>query len=255
MRVINLAESVKFFRYHSECSMLAVALENFTLVVIDVDTKSIIRKFFGHTAQITDATFAPDSRWLITSSMDCSIRTWDVPSAQLVDQFKTEFACTSLSMSPTGEALATAHVDYLGIFLWSNRTLYNKVTLKALSPDDEPALMVLPEVIRQENEVDAIEETAAPEFLSPEQISEELITLSGLPTSRWQNLLNLDVIKMRNKPKEPPKAPKAIPFFLPTVASLNFQFDTGKVCLFVNISLILQFPSKIYLLYCKTLYL
>ncbi len=33
-------------------------------------------------------------------------------------------------------------------------------------------------------------------FESPEQISDRLVTLSLLPTSRWQNLLNLDVIKV-----------------------------------------------------------
>lgn len=65
-----------------------------------------------------------------------------------------------------------------------------------------------------------------PEFISPEQLGKDLLTLSGLSTSRWQNLLNIDVIKQRNKPKAPPKAPKAAPFFLPTVSTLtNFQFD------------------------------
>ena len=33
---------------------------------------------------------------------------------------------------------------------------------------------------------------------------------------------------MRNKPKEPPKVPKAAPFFLPTVAGLEPKFDVGK---------------------------
>ena len=35
------------------------------------------------------------------------------------------------------------------------------------------------------------------EFKSPEQISDALVTLSVLPNSRWQNLLSLDVIKVR----------------------------------------------------------
>lgn len=30
---------------------------------------------------------------------------------------------------------------------------------------------------------------------------------------------------MRNKPKEPPKVPKAAPFFLPTIAGLQPNFD------------------------------
>ena len=33
---------------------------------------------------------------------------------------------------------------------------------------------------------------------------------------------------MRNKPKEPPKVPKAAPFFLPTVAGLEPKFDITK---------------------------
>lgn len=225
LKSITLDESINFFRSHHESSMLAVTLVDFSVHIVDIETMSVIRKFTGHTAQITDATFSPDSRWLITSAMDCSIRTWNIPSAQLVDQFRTHTACTSLNMSPTGETLATAHVNYLGIFLWSNRTLYSHVTLKALSPSDEPVLVELPEVMREHTEEELTEVIEEPEFLSPEQISKELVTLSGLATSRWQNLLNIDVIRMRNKPKQPPKAPKAAPFFLPTIPSLTFQFD------------------------------
>lgn len=206
--------------------MLAIALEDYSFFIMDIDTKRIVRKFFGHTAQLTDATFSPDSRWLVTSSMDCSIRTWDIPSGQLVDEFSTDAACISIDFSPTGEALATAHIDYLGIFLWSNKTLYSKVTLKALIPSAEPPLVILPECRQEALEEEEEIKTENDEFVSPEQISQELITLSGLSTSRWQNLLNLDLIKKRNKPKEPPKAPKAAPFFLPTIASLNnIQFD------------------------------
>lgn len=67
-----------------------------------------------------------------------------------------------------------------------------------------------------------------PEYKSPEQISQELITLSDQPTSRWLNLLNLDVVKMRNKPKTPLTIPKSAPFFLPTIPSLELEFDLDK---------------------------
>lgn len=67
-----------------------------------------------------------------------------------------------------------------------------------------------------------------PEYKSPEQISEELITLSGQPTSRWLNLLNLDIVKRRNKPKTPLTVPKSAPFFLPTIPSLELEFDLEK---------------------------
>lgn len=225
MKILKIEEAVSFFRTHSESSILAAALEDFSILVIDIDTKNPIRKFEGHRAQITDATFSPNSRWLITSSMDCSIRVWDILSAQLIDQFCTETPCISLSMSPTGDAMATAHVDYLGIFLWSNKTLYSHVTFKALSTEDEAPLIQLPEVQRQDDLIIEESNHENEEFASPDQINVQLITLSNLPTSRWQNLLNLDIIKRRNKPKQPPKTPKAAPFFIPTVPSLNLQFD------------------------------
>ncbi|XP_074033556.1 WD repeat-containing protein 36 [Leptinotarsa decemlineata] len=227
LTILTLEEPVSFFRSHQESSMLAVALEDFSINIIDHDTRRIVRKFIGHIGQLTDATFSPDSRWLVTSSMDCTIRTWDIPSGQLVDQFMFDTACVSLNMSPTGEALASAHVGHLGIFLWTNKTLYAKITLRAISPTDELPLVTLPEC-RQEaiEEGEVKEEEEDDEFISPEQISGDLITLSGLSTSRWQNLIDIDIIKRRNKPKEPPKAPKAAPFFLPTVSSLNnIQFD------------------------------
>jgi U3 small nucleolar RNA-associated protein 21 len=53
------------------------------------------------------------------------------------------------------------------------------------------------------------------------QIMPELVTLSLLPKSQWQSLVKLDIIKMRNKPIEPPKKPEKAPFFLPTLPSLS----------------------------------
>lgn len=228
LKLLKIEEAVSFFRTHTDSSILVVALEDFSILIIDIDTKTAIRKFIGHRAQITDATISPNSRWLTTSSMDCSIRTWDILSSQLIDQFCTETPCISLSMSPTGEALATAHVDYLGIFLWSNKTLYSRISFKALSAESEPPLIKLPAVQRTDHEDIQENNYENEEFMSAEQINAQLITLSGLPTSRWQNLLNLDVIKKRNKPKAPPKTPKAAPFFLPTLPSLSLQFDLAN---------------------------
>lgn len=35
------------------------------------------------------------------------------------------------------------------------------------------------------------------DYVSKEQLDEQLVTLSLLPDSRWKNLLNLDIIKVR----------------------------------------------------------
>jgi len=50
--------------------------------------------------------------------MDATIRTWDLPSGQLIDIFKVDAIATSISFSPHGDFLATSHVGLIGICLW-----------------------------------------------------------------------------------------------------------------------------------------
>ena len=46
-------------------------------------------------------------------------------------------------------------------------------------------------------------------------------------TSETMNVVKIS-FQQRNKPKEPPKAPKSAPFFLPTVPGVEFKFDVEK---------------------------
>ena len=43
------------------------------------------------------------------------------------------------------------------------------------------------------------EELISQSFKSPDQLSDELVTLSLLPESRWRSLVNLEVIKVYKK--------------------------------------------------------
>ena len=128
--------------------------------------------------------------------------------------------------------MATSHVGDLGIYLWVNKTLFEHITLAPLSKSSQPVKLSLPanlslnandDDLSDENVMET--EETEPEFASPDQISQDLITLANLPGSRWLNLLHLDVIKAKNKPKAPPKKPKAAPFFLPTIPGLETKFD------------------------------
>ncbi|KAJ8724401.1 hypothetical protein PYW08_015875 [Mythimna loreyi] len=230
--VIRLEESVSSTKCHRDSGLLALANEDFSITLIDIDTMNIVRKFNGHDGRITDIEFDTQSRWLISSSMDCTICTWDIPSAKLVDIFSVEQPCTSLSMSPTGDFLATTHVGEVGVFLWANRLLYERIFLKPIEKNEVniPKLK-LPSTAPEKPEIDdigIIDLGEEPEYRSPIQISEELITLSDQPTSRWLNLLHLDIVKKRNKPKTPLTVPKSAPFFLPTIPSLELEFDLEK---------------------------
>ncbi|NXE27907.1 WDR36 protein, partial [Ardeotis kori] len=219
----ELSSSPSGILLQRDSGILGIAFDDFSISVLDIETRKIVRTFSGHHGRINDMTFSPDGRWLITSSMDCTIKTWDLPSGCLIDCFLVDSAAVSLTMSPTGDFLATTHVDDLGIYLWSNRSLYSLISLRPLPADYEPCMVTRPSTCPvQDVDVSGDEETCDEmiEYVSPEQLGEQLVTLSLLPESRWKNLLSLDIIKKKNKPREPPKVPKSAPFFIPTVPGL-----------------------------------
>jgi U3 small nucleolar RNA-associated protein 21 len=236
--IIQLNESINQIIFHRESGMLAVSTDDFGIIIVDCDVRKVVRKFIGHSNRISDMAFSADSRWLLTSSMDCLIKVWDIPSSKLIDCFKFDKAPTSITFSSTSEFLATTHVNDLGIYLWSNKTLYSHVSLRILPDDYEPEDSVtmpttnshLVSKINDDSETQMDSETYDDYkiYTSPEQLAFELITLSMMPESRWKNLINLDIIKKRNKPKEAPKAPKLAPFFLPTISDeKGFTFKTA----------------------------
>jgi len=125
------------------------------------------------------------------------------------------------------------------MFYRANRAQYAEVSFQTVADDDivdvslpsmqgtaeDEALESLAALTVQETPVDV--------FSTPPQLDGDLVTLTLLPRSRWQTLLNLEVIQQRNKPKEPPKAPEKTPFFLPTLPGVESRFaiepkDEGK---------------------------
>ncbi|XP_055015876.1 WD repeat-containing protein 36 [Boleophthalmus pectinirostris] len=221
---LQLPSAPAALRLHRDSGMLALALDDFSLLVVDMETRRVVRKFSGHHGNVNDMSFSPDARWLVSVSLDCTIRTWDLPSGSLVDCFLVAAAPVGVSLSPTGDFLATTHVDSLGVFLWTNRSLCGPVGLRPLPSDFQPTNETLP-CARPEEEQEVTSPQDDDAFVSRDQLGAELVTLSLLPESRWRTLLQLDAIKKRNKPLAPPVAPPTAPFFLPTIPGLTPQFS------------------------------
>ncbi|KAI8993445.1 Utp21 specific WD40 associated putative domain-containing protein [Pilobolus umbonatus] len=233
VHTIDLGSPVVEIRYHRENDLLAAVCDDLGIRVIDLETKNIIREFWGHRNRITDFTFTPDSRWIVSASLDGTVRTWDLPTGSMVDIFKVENIVTSLTFSPDSSFLATAHVDNVGIFLWANRTQYSNISLRNIPDDYEAELLELPSLadteISDEEDTDEEMNIEHEELDTVDQLSDQMITLSTEPRAKWQTLLRLDTIKLRNKPKEAPKLPEKAPFFLPTIAGARAQFDLSAV--------------------------
>jgi len=239
---------------HRESGLLAVACQDYTVFVVDIEGQRVVRTFNGHSNRVTDIGWSPDGRWLISSSMDNTIRVWDVPTGCPISRLRVASAATSVAFSPTADYLATTHVDQLGIYLWVNSSMYTDASIKPLgvvSDDETEDVASLPSTrgagavtadeghfeaqLEDEADVDDDEATdddgeavaaaaSDADAGGPMQLDSSLVTLSAVPKSHWANLSNLTEIKQRNKPKEPPKAPKAAPFFIPTKDGLTTEF-------------------------------
>ena len=216
-------------QYYRPSDLVALSCDDLCLRVIDTETKKLVRELWGCLGQISDFCFSNDGRWIIAASVDSVIRVWDLPTGHLINAVRVESPCTALAFSDTGEFLATAHADSIGINIWNNRTLFTHVPTRALQEDEiSPAIAPLPSGENSEGIIDAAfddevveegQEMPYEDLASTDQLSRDMLTLSLVPKSRWQTLLHLDTIRLRNKPKEPPKAPEKAPFFLSALNS------------------------------------
>ncbi|KAF2865895.1 Utp21 specific WD40 associated putative domain-containing protein [Massariosphaeria phaeospora] len=216
-------------RYHRASDLIALSCDDGSIRVMDIATKKLIRELWALRShgqlQVIDYTFSNDGRWIISAASDSTIRVWDLPTGHLIDAMRLPGRCTTVAFSPTGEFLATALDNEVGVHVWTNRTLFTHVSTRQIS-EDEVVAITAPTASGEGGE--AVIEAAAEnepreqedDIMVPvmDQLSARITTLSLVPKSRWQTLLHLDVIRARNKPKEAPKAPEKAPFFLPSLS-------------------------------------
>lgn len=217
--------------YHRYNGLLATVADDLVIRLFDVVALRMVRKFEGHTDRITDVCFSEDGKWLLTSSMDGTLRIWDVILARQIDAIHVDVSVTALSLSPNMDVLATTHVDQNGVYLWVNQAMFSAPSKagsygsgKEIVSANLPSVSTGKSSDSNSNEANDVNPQVVQDVLQfsiGHQQIPDLVTLSMLPKSQWQSLINLDIIKARNKPIEPPKKPEKAPFFLPSIPSLS----------------------------------
>lgn len=200
--------AVTGLRFSSINELAALSCDDLSIRVVDLETKKVVRELWGCRGQINDFTFSNDGRWIIAASMDSIIRVWDLPTGHLVDIFRVPTTCTALAFSGTGEYLATAHADEVGVHIWNNKSLFsnfrpNHIDESALVESNMTAVAsiesesgIVDAAFAQELD-DADQDRSATSF---EQLHQDMMTLSIVPRASWQTLINLDTIRVSFHP-------------------------------------------------------
>ena len=210
--------------------LIAVAADDLRVYIYDASTRKLARRFSGHAGPITDISFSPKGRQVLSSSTDRTVKIWDLPSGTLVESYECENAPSSLAIAPDVDYFATTHINELGITIWGN----NSHGLETKDDDDDDDEMDVDDAEATEVEESPTRSTATKDNRGDESegsedgfapLSDHLVTLSGKPSSQWTVLSNLSEIRARNKPVEQVQKPKAAPFFIPTKKGLQTEFD------------------------------
>ncbi|KAK9475557.1 Utp21 specific WD40 associated putative domain-containing protein [Dipodascopsis tothii] len=213
---------------HKSTELLAIGLANQTIVIIDGISSRLVRTLAGHKGAITAYDFSADGRWIVSASADHTIRTFDLPTGCCIDAMMVESPVRSLCLSGNEQWLVTAHDNGVGLNIWTNRTLFTQVPLRKLTSHEEddvmkvnmpsislePALDPLEGVNGVSREYTRYDREDSGVYISPGQLDSELVTLSSQPRTKYVSMVNIDIIKRRNKPTSAPKPLQNAPFFL-----------------------------------------
>lgn len=218
---LQLEAPITLMVYHKSSDLVALALDDLSIVIVDVSTQKVVRVLYGHSNRITSMDFSPDGRWIVLAGLDSTLRTWDLPTGGCIDGVLLPNVATQVKFSPIGDYLATTHVSGNGISLWTNRAQFKPISTRHVEEDDF-ATILLPNVSGDggSSMLDGALDTTSEEidlnaYKSLDQIDESLITLSIGSRTKYSTLVHLDIVKQRNKAKESSKKkPAKAPFFL-----------------------------------------
>ncbi|GAX75096.1 hypothetical protein CEUSTIGMA_g2540.t1 [Chlamydomonas eustigma] len=122
---ISCGASLTHMHLHPSSALCAVAADDLMLRVVDVEANRMVRRFIGHKDRITALQLSSDCRWLLSASLDGTLRVWDVPAGKCLQVMSLGGPpVTALSLSPALDLLATTHSDRRGLYLWANQAVF-----------------------------------------------------------------------------------------------------------------------------------
>ena len=121
--------------YTSDGKILAIGGENGRLTLWNAETGQWIRRLDGHHSLITDLAFSQNGQILATSSLDSSVKIWQIHSGRLLGILPTGQPVKALTLKPDANQVAAVLQDG-GIQVWDIETI-----LPGSAEESEPVFL------------------------------------------------------------------------------------------------------------------
>ena len=100
-------------------SEIAIADGNGAIRIVDANSGRLTRTLLGHTSQVRGVSWSPDGTRLVSGSLDCTVRTWDL-TARDQNQFIPQGAANSPRWSHDGDRIALSSTWENNFSIWDN---------------------------------------------------------------------------------------------------------------------------------------
>lgn len=176
---------IRLARFLDGINLFALAFCDFSLSLFDPSENRVVRKFNAHQNHISDICLTSDSKFLLTASLDASIKVWDMESALCLQTMAFSSVPVCVAASPTLEFLAISFASESAVHIWSRNSLY---------------------IANDSGNAQSIFDIA--------HASSGFLTLKGLDRARWLRMVNFSTILENNRPVFSESMPVRVPFFL-----------------------------------------
>ncbi|KAH3672173.1 hypothetical protein WICMUC_004434 [Wickerhamomyces mucosus] len=120
-------------KYSNQGNYLASGLSSGAIVIIDNDTKSVIRQLNGHTRPIQSLCWSKCGRFLLSSSRDWKTLVWDLDKNEIIKTFKFDGPIWHSEFNPLDHnEIVVSLYDELPVFIDSNNNLHQLQNEKVL---------------------------------------------------------------------------------------------------------------------------
>lgn len=100
-------------------SAYRTSLRDYTLRIVDVSARQVLKELRGHTSWLTGVAMSPDGRRIVTSSADKTLRIWDVNASESIQTLSGHLdAVTCVATSDIGSLIASGSNDK-SIRIWN----------------------------------------------------------------------------------------------------------------------------------------